>query len=131
MTSLGRKILLPALAILLACLIAGCGTGKATVPSNPEVRGTITSVNGSANSGSIFIDGTTLETTGIDKAKLTINDATEILRQQGGKLQRARFSDLRVGQTAQATFSGPVFQSYPVQGTARQVIILSAAGGKQ
>lgn len=130
MTSLGRKILLPALAILLACLIAGCGTGKATVPSNPEVRGTITSVNGSANSGSIFIDGTTLETTGIDKANVTIDSKTEILRRQGGKLQKARFSDFRVGQMAQATFTGPVLQSYPVQGTAHQVVILGTPGGK-
>jgi hypothetical protein len=130
MMSLGRKILLPALAILLACLIAGCGTGKATVPSNPEVRGTITSVSGSATAGSIFIDGTTLETTGIDKASVTIDSKTEILRRQGGKFQKARFSDLRVGQTAQATFTGPVLQSYPVQGTARQVVILSAASGQ-
>ena len=131
MTSRGRTFPVLALLALVAFLVAGCGTGNTAAPANPDVRGTITSVSGSATSGSIFIDGTTLEISGIDKAKLTINDATEILRQQGGKLQRARFSDLRVGQTAQATFSGPVLQSYPVQGTARQVIILSAAGGKQ
>lgn len=130
MTSLGRTFPVLALLALVAFLVAGCGTGNTAAPANPDVRGTITSVSGSANSGSIFIDGTTLETTGIDKANVTIDSKTEILRRQGGKLQKARFSDFRVGQMAQATFTGPVLQSYPVQGTAHQVVILGTPGGK-
>ena len=130
MTPRARQLLTVTTVILLACLIAGCQTGKTAVPARPDIRGKIISVSGSANAGSIFIDGTALEISTIDKASVRIDAKTEILRQQDNKLVRARFSDLRVGQMAEATFTGPVLQSYPVQGTGRQVVILAAAGGK-
>ena len=125
-----RQLLALTTVILMACLIAGCQTGKTAVPASPDIRGKITSVSGSATAGSIFIDGTALEISSIDKASVRIDAKTEILRQQDNKLVKAGFSDLRVSQMAQATFTGPVLLSYPVQGTARQVVILVAASGK-
>ena len=129
MTPRVRHLLAPALAVMLACLIAGCQMGKTAAPASPDVRGKITSVSGSAAAGSIFIDGTALETSTLDKASVRIESRTEILRQRNGKVVKAAFSELRVGELAQATFTGPVLQSYPVQGTARQVVILTDSAG--
>jgi hypothetical protein len=49
---------------------------------------------------------------------------TSIFRMEDGKKVAGKFSELKVGQTVEASFSGPVSESYPVQGAASEIVIL-------
>ena len=55
------------------------------------------------------------------------DSSTEILNiVEDGKKVAGKFSDLKVGQTVEASFSGAVSESYPVQGTASEIVILQS-----
>jgi hypothetical protein len=43
---------------------------------------------------------------------------------EDGKKVAGKFSDLKVGQTVEASFTGAVSESYPVQGAAGEIVIL-------
>jgi hypothetical protein len=43
---------------------------------------------------------------------------------EDGKKAAGKFTDLKVGQTVEASFTGAVSESYPVQGTASEIVIL-------
>ncbi|UFJ42044.1 YobA family protein [Brevibacillus humidisoli] len=92
-----------------------------------DIRGTITEItqadNGSAHKvlGAVLIEGRLEADTSYDKAQTTIVDSTRIMDQNGNQLT---LSDLRVGQKVEATFTGPVAESYPVQATAEQITVL-------
>jgi Protein of unknown function (DUF3221) len=62
--------------------------------------------------------------TSVDKASTRVTAETSIFRMEGDKKVAGKFSDLKVGQTVEASFNGPVSQSYPVQGTASEIVIL-------
>jgi uncharacterized protein DUF3221 len=51
---------------------------------------------------------------------------TAIFRMEDGKKVAGKLSDLKSGQTVEASFTGPVSESYPVQGAAREIVILQA-----
>ena len=67
------------------------------------------------------------------KGYFTVTDQTEISRLVGGDaLAPAAFEDLAVGQSVEATYAGPVAQSYPTQGNAASIVILGEeAGGEE
>jgi hypothetical protein len=47
-----------------------------------------------------------------------------VFRMEDGKKVAGKFSDFKVGQTVEASFTGPVSESYPVQGAASEIVIL-------
>lgn len=109
---------------LMACA-AGTNAGSA------DIRGTITSIDpvnpeGRASDvvGSVLIEGSIEADTQVDKASVTITRATRILRQEGEGRRAVTFEALEVGQRVQARFTGPVAESYPVQATAAEIVIL-------
>ena len=53
-----------------------------------------------------------------------MTEETEILDGRGGDPAPAAFEELRVGQMVEATYSGPVAESYPTQGVAGRIVIL-------
>lgn len=119
----------------------GCGSsnGRGGAAPRPDggydIRGYVSSVWGiSADPrpggvlGSILVEGELEEDTRYDRASVTITDDTGIFTESGGELVRAGFGDLAAGQLVQATFTGPVAESYPVQATASEVIILGHNG---
>lgn len=136
--------------IVTALLLAGCtpsapvktdGPGgpapaeipAATPPTPPEetpagadIRGRITehhrSATGEPPVGSIRVEGTLAADTRHDKASIRITRDTKIVKGRGG--QRMPFNSLTVGTLVEATFIGPVAESYPVQATASEVVIL-------
>ncbi|HEX5000333.1 MAG TPA: DUF3221 domain-containing protein [Terriglobia bacterium] len=85
-----------------------------------DIRGKVTSV--SANT--ILIEGRVEKDTQVDKASTRVTDKTSIFRMVNGQKTPAAFRDLKVGQTVEATFVGPVAESYPVQATAGEIVIL-------
>ncbi len=59
----------------------------------------------------------------VDKYVVTITDET-LISQQGGEERRAvGFEALKAKQQVQIWFSGPIMESFPMQGTAQQIVI--------
>ena len=59
----------------------------------------------------------------VDKYLVTIKDETLILQQDGENRREMDFEVLETKQQVQIWFSGPIMESFPMQGTARQVVI--------
>ena len=59
----------------------------------------------------------------VSKYIITITDETLIFRQDGDNLRKANFKALENKQWVKIWFTGPVLESFPVQGTAGQVAI--------
>ena len=59
----------------------------------------------------------------VDKYMVTIKDETLIYEQDGDELRQAAFETLETNQQVQIWFSGPIMESFPMQGTAQQVVI--------
>jgi hypothetical protein len=95
-----------------------------------DIRGSITSINKAAEDsigdikGSILIEGDIEKDTSLDKALVTITRATRIFESKNGKFIKSSFDSLKPNQSVQVLFTGPVMTSYPVQGTAKEVVIL-------
>jgi hypothetical protein len=93
------------------------------------VRGEITSLTlaeGGAGDvmGTILIEGVLEEDTSHDRASVTVTNQTLILDNRSGESQAMGFQVLEVGQRVEARFTGPVMESYPVQATASEIVIL-------
>jgi len=92
-----------------------------------DVRGKITSISVSATNpalGTVLIEGKVEKDTSVDKASARVTAKTSIFRMEDGKKVAGKFSDLKVGQTVEASFTGAVSSSYPVQGAASEIVIL-------
>jgi hypothetical protein len=60
----------------------------------------------------------------VSKYVVTITDETLIFQQDGNDLRRTAFKTLENKQWVKIWFTGPVMESFPVQGTAGQVVIV-------
>ena len=60
----------------------------------------------------------------VTKYTITIEDETLIFQQDGDNLRNATFAALETKQWVQIWFSGPVMESWPMQATAKQVVII-------
>lgn len=126
-----KSMRLAASLMLLVSLFLGCALPGATPGGGADIRGTITSIyEADAENrekgiiGSILIEGVIEEDTEFDRASATITDETRILEQRGEDRRVVGFEALRVGQRVEARFTGPVMESYPVQATAMEIVIL-------
>ena len=86
--------------------------------------GTVTEVSGSVV---LVEEDPSAEGSG-DKGYFTVTDETEITKQEDGEVVPAAFEDLAVGQIVEATYAGPVMESYPPQGDAGSIAILEETG---
>jgi Protein of unknown function (DUF3221) len=114
-------------------LLAVLGIALATAapalaePSGNSIRGTITEVSRSAEV--VLVEEAPSDASGSPKGEFAVTEKTEILEQQGGDQAPASFEDLRVGQMVEATYAGPVGESYPTQGIADRIVILAESRG--
>jgi hypothetical protein len=106
--------------------LAACRTNAPIEHEGPDIRGRITGIIPSKNrgiAGFIRVEGRRDSTTRYDKASITVTDSTTITRADGA---RGVFADLREGDSVEASFTGPVRESYPVQATGRIITIIQA-----
>jgi hypothetical protein len=75
--------------------------------------------------GSVLIEGLRADDTNFDKAVVTITESTRILHWDGEEMRESDFSSLKSGQSVEARFQGPVMESYPVQATAMEIVIMN------
>jgi uncharacterized protein DUF3221 len=113
-------LVLPLL-VLLSCSVRSAS--EAPPATDPDLRGTVTRADLSAEPPAVLVEEKPEETTGSAKALVRLTEETRILRRVGDGVERAALEDLAVGQTVSVWFSGPVMESYPVQGTAAAVVM--------
>ncbi len=108
-------------------------TGGTETPGvKADIRGAITKMTPSGEDGlskgivgAVLIEGKIEKDTGFDRAFVEITRGTLILKKEGEEFRKVSFESLKIGQETQAVFTGPVRESYPVQATAREFIILN------
>ena len=94
-------------------------------PAQNSIRGSITEVSRSAEV--VLVEEEPSEESGSAKGEFAVTGETEILEGRGEDQTPASFEDLRVGQVVEATYKGPVAESYPTQGVAARIVILGKA----
>lgn len=111
--------------LLFALLAPGCGPGT-MFEATPSIRGEIRALipaSGAGDLGFARIEGSRQEDVAYDKADVTITRTTTITRRRGGEVESITFDSLRVGMIVEATFTGPVMESYPVRATAASIVV--------
>jgi hypothetical protein len=103
---------------------AGDGTGGpgAGAVSREQHPGEITELSRSAEV--VLVEEDPSDESGSAKGEFAVDGKTEILEQRSGDLAPVAFEELRIGQMVEATYSGPVAESYPTQGVAGRIVIL-------
>ncbi len=118
---MNRRTCLGMLGILLTA--SACESDEEKTPRPPDgpppIRGVITAIERDR----VLIEENPRERSGSDKAWLRVTAET-ILRFRATSAP-ATFADLRIGRTVRAWTTGPVAESYPVQGTAAMIEIES------
>ncbi len=108
-------------------LLGGLGVAFAplAMAQSPEngVRGVVTEVSRSAEV--VLVEEDPSEQSGSAKGEFAVTEETEILEQRDGQLAPVDFEVLRVGQMVEATYDGPVAESYPTRGVAGRIVILA------
>jgi beta-N-acetylhexosaminidase len=99
-----------------------------------DVRGKVTTVTAAADDvkkqgllGTLLVEGDKDKAVTYDKASVKVTDKTKIEKLDGKDRKEAKFEDIKKGARVEATFTGPVADSYPVQATARSILILEEA----
>ena len=121
--------------VVLVIALSGCAPSSKIDNSNAggaaDIRGYISSMQAAESGGdllgTIMIEGVREADTAHDKASVNVTRQTAISEQREGRRMPATFDSLRIGARVQARFAGPVMESYPVQATASEVIILQPA----
>ncbi len=115
----------------LLALCLGFLTADAADAAKVDIRGTITRLNPGDDAtrkegilGYLLVEGQKEKDTEHDKARIRVTDKTKIERLVEGARKPAEFKDLKRGMKVQATFTGPVAESYPVQAAAGTILIL-------
>jgi hypothetical protein len=115
-----------ALGILLslAILAVGCSSSSESDEKEPDFTGIITMVSPTRENGSqsqILVES--LINKSGDKYMVAINDKTQVFEQNSNTRYQLASEALASGQQVHIWFSGPVMESFPMQGTAQQVVI--------
>jgi hypothetical protein len=113
------------LAALAALAMVLAAPALAQSPEN-SIRGEITELSRSAEV--VLVEEDPSDESGSAKGEFAVDGETEILEQRDGDLAPAAFEELRVGLVVEATYSGPVAESYPTQGVAGRIVILDEGG---
>jgi hypothetical protein len=112
------------LAVLMTVCLSCVSTAK-PMETEADFIGFITEVRPNGESGvlgQISVESHADKV--VSKYVITIKDETLIFRQNGNNLRRVAFNTLGNKQWVKIWFAGPVMESFPVQGTAGQVVIM-------
>lgn len=96
-----------------------------------DIRGIVTSINAANKDGRrtgtlgfVRVEGKREPDTQFDKADIRVPTDCKIQRTCGNITKIEGFNSLKKGSKVEATFIGPVAESYPVQAKAQSIIIL-------
>jgi hypothetical protein len=86
---------------------------------------TLEGARGKTSLGVMRVEGVKEADTQVDRAVVRLTRTTKLYRWVEGKKKELRPEDLKKGSRVQINFVGPVAESYPVQGTAGEVLLLA------
>ena len=89
------------------------------------IRGIVTNIVQGKDGITMLVEGKLEPNTSFDKASVTVNMKSTVLRDQTPVTGLFAFSEIKKGDTVEVTFNGPVAESYPVMGVAAIVRILT------
>jgi hypothetical protein len=120
------KRLIAVVLILAAAVLSACGTQNVQEPQDKDgkiaVRGEITTRSENPDGTlSLLVEGETQEDTEYDKARVTVDGETAVLKNG----IQADTDQLQEGVLIEVETTGPVAESYPVQARASLIRILS------
>jgi len=101
----------------------------AITPGKADVRGevkTVSALKSRLYLGRLMIDGKKEKDTSHEKASVLVLAAAKVYFWKGGKKVEATFADVKVGCKVQCVFTGPVAESFPVQGRTTELIIIES-----
>ena len=113
--------------LLIGLVVVSINCAPATKPieTEPNFIGFITEIHPSQErgiSGQISVESHADKL--VTRYTITIEDETLIFQQDGDNLRNVAFAALETKQWVQVWFSGPVTLSWPLRGTAKQVVII-------
>jgi hypothetical protein len=114
-----------ALLAAMGLALAPAASALAQPPEN-SILGEITEVSRSAEV--VLVEEEPSEESGSAKGEFAVTGETEILEGRGESQTPASFEALRVGQVVEATYAGPVAESYPTRGVAGRIVVLAEGG---
>jgi len=120
-----RLLILGGLLTVLMGLSLDCASAPKPIEKEADFIGFITEIhpNGERDVlGQIFVESHADKI--VTRYVITITDETLIFRQDGNDLRRIAFQALENKQWVKIWFTGPIMESFPVQGTAGQVVII-------
>ena len=119
-----RRSEMRGLALLAAAMGIAFVTAAPALSEPPEssISGLVTEVSRSAEV--VLVEENPSDRSGSAKGEFAVTGETEILEQRGGSPAPVSFEVLRAGQTVEATYAGPIAESYPTQGVAGRIVIL-------
>lgn len=106
-------------------VFAGCTPATKPIETEADFIGFITEIHPVQErgiSGRISVESHADKI--VTKYTITIENETLIFEQDGDDLRNATFAALENKQWVQIWFSGPVMESWPMQATAQQVVII-------
>lgn len=94
--------------------------------STIDIRGVVKDIVHGKDGITMLVEGKLEQDTSVDKASVTVNMSSTVLRDKTPITGLFAFSEIKKGDTVEVTFNGPVAESYPVQGVAAIVRIVTA-----
>jgi hypothetical protein len=119
-----KLFVLMGLLVVLMAVSPGCASTAKPMETEADFVGFITEIHPSGEGdilGQISVESHADKI--VSKYIITITDETLIFRQDGNNLRKVGFKALENKQWVKIWFTGPVLESFPVQGTAGQVAI--------
>jgi hypothetical protein len=89
------------------------------------IRGVVKDIVQGKDGITMLVEGKKEQDTAYDKASVTVNMTSAVFRGKTPVTSEFAFSEIKVGDTVEVVFDGPVSQSYPVMGVARTLRIMS------
>jgi hypothetical protein len=90
------------------------------------IRGVVRDIVQGKDGITMLVEGKLEQDTSFDKASVTVNISSKVLRDETPITSQFAFLEIKEGDTVEVTFNGPVAESYPVQGVAATVRIVTA-----
>jgi Protein of unknown function (DUF3221) len=129
-----KALLLVAVLAAVVCARADDPEPAKKAPPKASIRGKVSSVTAVKVKGLVgrmSVDGKKEKDTEHDRASVKLTPTTKFYKWVDGKKKDAKFADVKKGSVVQCTFVGPVLESYPVQATAGEVLILEEPKKKE
>jgi Protein of unknown function (DUF3221) len=123
MTNTRRIVLFVALVACLVPVMSGCASPK-PLKTEADFYGFITDIQaGQAKDVKGILSVESDADKIVTKYVITVNKDTAIFRQEDSNLKNADFNELENKQWVKIWFTGSVLESWPMQATAKQIVI--------